>query len=69
MACCFCTQIKAKGGKYDLYILSMVVFLLFLLFPWMDMGDMLCIRVKRTLGEQGIYERSFQFMALEQLSC
>ena len=33
----------------------MVVFLLFLLFPWMDMGDMLCIRVKRTLGEQGIY--------------
>ena len=59
MACCFCTQIKAKGGKYDLYILSMVVFLLFLLFPWMDMGDMLCIRVKRSLGEQGIYERSF----------
>ena len=23
------------------------------------MGDMLCIRVKRTLGEQGIYEISF----------
>lgn len=47
------------GDLYGLHIFDMAFVFLFLLFPRLGMGDMLCVRVKGRMGKQGLCEEAF----------